>query len=77
MKMCPQNTYVIGGQAKYEYTFPQDDKTSLNGLNVKCGDIFTGTNTSDIMVFDGLWGHFLDMISVPLNHGVCGAQVRY
>lgn len=57
---------------QYEYTIPFDDQTSVNGFKMKCGDLITGDNSSEVMVYKGIWGNFLPMIPVPTGFGVCG-----
>ena len=73
--MCDENSYIIGGQVRFEGRQGGDDDTALNGLQIVCHNPVTQTSQI-VLVSEGMWGDWKDWV-VDENQYVTGGQVRF
>jgi hypothetical protein len=73
--MCDENSYIIGGQVRFEGRQGGDDDTALNGLQIVCKNPVTQTSQI-VLVSEGMWGDWKDGV-VDDSQYVTGGQVRF
>lgn len=75
--MCPNDTYIMGAEVKYEDIGHSDD-TTFNGLKIRCAHPATFNIAEDKLVDEGAWGTWRGFKETPKKYDFwVGAQIRY
>lgn len=73
--MCDYDSYINGGQVRFEGNQGRGDDTALNGLKISCKNI-RNNKEQLLTVYEGDWGEWMPMLKKN-NLYVVGAQCRY
>ena len=56
MVMCPAGWYASDYNIRFEKMQWGGDDTAMNGLQLRCKNPANFSQTTDITVYDGIWG---------------------
>jgi len=69
--------YACGASLRFEAWVGDGDDTAANGLKMNFCHLNSWYTRQEILIYDGVWGDWTDMMMCPEGYYIDGAQVRY
>ena len=74
---APTGSFFCGGQVRFEDSRGSKDDTAANGLKLISCDRDDWDTQSTILIYEGNWGSWKDIVMCPSGSFIHGGRVRF